>query len=542
MLLPTFDSYEEIHAKFKWSLPARYNCAADICDRHVSAGRGTALTFDRAEGVTHHSYAELQKAANGLANVLAELGLQRGDRVAIVAQPAFAVAVTHVACWKSGLVSCAMATLFACDALTYRFAASGAKAVVTDRDNLEKVSAAAREASGPKIILVIDGAAAGCLELWPLVEAAPKAFTNVDTRANEPAFINFTSGTTGQPKGVLAPHSAVPAQAAAMEFLYDFPEPGEVLWSPADWAWLAGQTCVLTTGLFLGMSVVARPRAGFDALDAFRLMSQHGVTRTLLVPTMMKLMRQVPVEQRVRYPLQLKSIATGGEPVGPALYDWCRSELGASLSEAYGQTECSTMLIHNTRMMGGPIGCLGKAAPGLVAGIVDDAGNELPAGAIGQIAVRTPHPIVFLEYWNNPDATAAKFAEGWMLTGDLGYRDEDGYFWFKGRADDVITSSGYRIGPGEVEDVLLRHPAVAMAAVIGVPDPVRTEAVAAFVVLADGVMPSESLAEEIRAFVREHLARHEVPRTVRFVDALPTTTTGKIMRKTVREQVLAGEM
>lgn len=542
-MLGKYDTYEEIRRAFSWRLPERYNCAEDICDRHAAAGRGTALLFETEAGVLRHSYAELKSQSERLANALSALGLRRGDRVAIVAQPAFAVALAHIACWKSGLVSCAMATLFAADALAYRFRTSGARVVLTDGDNLDKVLKAASAAPELVHVILADGSHDECLSLPAILAQAAPDFENLATSPRDPAFINFTSGTTGPPKGVLAPHSAIPGQAVAMQFLYDFPEPGDVLWSPADWAWLAGQTCVMTTGLFLGMTVVARPRAGFDAADAFRLLSAHGVTHTLLVPTMMKLMRQVPPEEQVRHPLALKTIATGGEPCGPELYRWCRDSLGAPLNEAYGQTECSTMLIHNTRLMSGPIGCLGKAAPGLTAGIVDERGRELPDGQLGQIAVRAPHPILFLEYWEQPEATASKFVGDWMLTGDLGHRDADGFFWFKGRADDVITSSGYRIGPGEVEDVMLQHPAVAMVAVVGLPDPVRTESVAAFVVPTPWAGPDAvseaALAEELRDFVRNRLARHEVPRVIRFVDRLPTTTTGKIMRKTVREQAIA---
>ncbi|MCO5072277.1 MAG: AMP-binding protein [Rhizobiaceae bacterium] len=540
MILPKKDTYEEVQASFSWQVPTHYNAAFDVCDRHVERNN-PALIFDTDQGMQSHSFAELQSAACRFANLLTSLGLTKGDVVAIVAQPAFAVAITHVGAWKAGIVTSPLATLFAAEALIYRFETGRARIVVTDAENEERVRAAAARCSSIEHVLVFDRNMQFGGSFWSALANMDDRFENVDTRADDPASLNFTSGTTGQPKGVLAPHSHVLGQGAAMEFLCDFPEPGDVMWSPADWAWLAGQMCTLAAGLFMGMTVVARPRAGFDAADAYRILAQYGITHTLLIPTMLKLMRQVPIEEQRRGEMNVRVVTTGGEPCGAELYRWVRETFDAPLNETFGQTECATMICNNQSRMSAPFGCLGKPTPGMVAAIVGPDGRELAAGEIGEIAARMPHPIIFQQYLGNPEATAAKKVGDWMLTGDLGRRDADGYFWYVGRADDVITSSGYRIGPSEVEDALLAHPAVAIAAVIGLPDPERTELVSAYIKLSTDYVESDELKEELKDFVRDHLARHEIPRRIEFVGSLPITSTGKVMRKALREQVLAAK-
>ena len=273
----------------------------------------------------------------------------------------------------------------------------------------------------------------------------------------------------------------------------------------------------------------------FDPEQAFAMMGRHRVRTALLTPTMLRVMRQIPDPVK-RYGIDLRAIISGGELVGRDLHEWANGTLGAPVNEMFGQTECNLVLGSSGRIMPIKPGALGRAIPGHVAGIVDDDGRPLPSGEIGNLAFRSPDPVMMLEYWQNPEATRNKYADGWLITGDLSHCDEDGYFWFHGRADDVITSAGYRIGPSEIEDALARHPAVVMAAVVGVPDPVRTESIKAFVILKEGMVPNEALAENVRDFVREHLARHEVPRDIEFVSALPMTTTGKILRRELRDR------
>lgn len=545
MLVPNGHDYDTIRRDFTWRVPEFYNATTDIVDRHV--GRDNpALIVDFDAGPISYSFRRLHADANRMASFLRNQGLVPGDIVAVIAQPCYPVPVVHLGAWKAGMVVCPISTLFSADAICYRLKGSGAKIVFVDKENEAQVASAVELAANGVNMLVFDRSAEDD-QFRTLLAAQPEHSENHQTRASDPCSLNFTSGTTGLPKGVLAPHSHILGQAAGMEYLYDFPQPGEIMWSTSDWSWIAGQMCTLMAGLFLGMTVVARPRAGFDAEDAYRVMAQHKVTHALLIPTMLKMMRQVDPSLRRTGELSLKVIATGSEPCGAELYRWVNETFGTPLNETFGQTECATMICNNERVTAPRHGSLGRPTPGLDVTILDPDGNELGPGEVGEIASRRPHPIIFHSYYNDPDATARKFIGNWMRTGDLGWKDQDGYFWYRSRDDDIITSSGYRIGPGEVEDALLGHPAVAMAAVIGLPDPIRTEVVSAFVVLTEASQDgandtgrAEALREDIRDHVRRTLARHEVPRRIEFVPTLPRTTTGKLMRKELKRQVMEG--
>jgi acetyl-CoA synthetase len=531
--LPT---YEQLHATFRWNIPARYNIAADVCDRHAADPSKVALIGEGADGETWRmTFREIQRKANQLANLLVSLGLVTGDRVMLLLGQNPWTAIAHVACWKAGFVSVPVSTLFAADAVAYRLNHVGVRVVITDVGNLEKLTQARKSAPETEYVYVIDGRGPEAQSLAASLEGARDTFTNVDTAADDPAFLNFTSGTTGNPKAALQAHRSMLGHLPGAEFGLDFfPQPNDVMWSPADWAWLAGLMDVLMPAWYHGVPVLTFRAPRFDPEQAFAMIGRHHVRTTLLVPTMLRLMRQVP-DPIERFGAKLRVIYSGGESVGKELVEWGAEVLRIPINEVFGQTECNLVLGSNASVMPIKPGSIGRAVPGHIAAIVDDAGQKQAPGVTGNIAFRSPDPVMMLEYWRNPDATRDKYGNGWLITGDLGVCDEDGYFWFQGRADDVITSGGYRIGPSEIEDALVRHHAVVMAAVIGVPDRVRTESIKAFVVLKEGFRSSPELVDEIRNFVREHLARHEVPRDVEFVDALPMTTTGKILRRILRD-------
>jgi acetyl-CoA synthetase len=531
--LPT---YEQLYASFRWNIPARYNIAADVCDRHAADASKIALIGEGVDGKTWRmTFREIQRKANQLANLLVSIGLQKADRVMLLLGQNPWTAIAHVACWKAGFVSVPVSTLFAADSVAYRLNHVGARVVITDHANLPTAVQALTLAVEPVRLYLIDGHAPEAETLTASLELARDAFTNVDTAADDPAFLNFTSGTTGNPKGALQAHRSMLGHLPGAEFGLDFfPQPTDVMWSPADWAWLAGLMDVLMPAWYHGVPVLTFRAPRFDPEQAFAMIGRHRVRTTLLVPTMLRLMRQVP-DPVGRFGAKLRAIYSGGESVGKELLEWGAEVLRIPINEVFGQTECNLVLGSNASVMPIKPGSIGRAVPGHVAAIVDDAGQEQPSGTTGNIAFRSPNPVMMLEYWRNPEATRDKYADGWLITGDLGMCDDDGYFWFQGRADDVITSGGYRIGPSEIEDAVTRHPAVVMAAAIGVPDPVRTESIKAFVVLKEGFRGSPELVDEIRSFVREHLAKHEVPRDVEFVDALPMTTTGKILRRELRD-------
>jgi acetyl-CoA synthetase len=534
--MPDRLNYEQLYASFRWNIPARYNIAADVCDRHAGDPGKIALIGEDSDGKTWKmTFREVQRKANQLANLLVSLGLVKGDRVMLLLGQNAWTAIGHVACWKAGLVSVPTSILFAADAVAYRLNAVGVRVVITDLAHLPSVEKARLVAPAMKHVFLIDGAASNAPSIAKAIEPARDSFENVDTAADDPAFLNFTSGTTGNPKGALQAHRSMLGHMPGAEMGFDsFPQPGDCMWSPADWAWLAGLMDVLMPAWFHGVPVLTFRAPRFDPEQAYAMMGRHRVRTTLLTPTMLRVMRQIPDPVR-RYGLDLRTIISGGESVGKELHEWSTGALGVPINEMFGQTECNLVLASNGNMMPVKPGSLGRAVPGHIAGIVNDAGQPLPAGTIGNLAFRSPDPVMMLEYWQNPEATRNKYADGWLITGDLAQCDEEGYFWFHGRADDVITSAGYRIGPSEIEDALARHPAVVMAAAVGVPDPVRTESIKAFIILKEGISPSPALVEDVRDFVREHLARHEVPRDIEFVATLPMTTTGKILRRELRD-------
>jgi len=535
--MPPSPSYEQIYAAFRWNIPERYNIAADVCDRHANDPGKVALIGVDGDGRTWEmSFRDVQRRANQLANLLTSLGLTRGDRVMLLLGQNAWTAIGHVACWKAGLISVPASTLFAADAIAYRLNTAGVRVVITDLANLPAVETARALAPSTEHVFLVDGAGPNAASLARTLEAARDTFANVDTAADDPAFLNFTSGTTGNPKGALQAHRSMLGHLPGIELGLDsFPQPGDCMWSPADWAWLAGLMDVLMPAWFHGVPVLTFRAPRFDPEQAFAMMGRHRVRTALLTPTMLRLMRQIP-NPVGQYGIDLRAIISGGESVGKELHEWANAALGAPINEMFGQTECNLVLGSNGSIMPVKPGSLGRAVPGHTAAIVDEDGRPLPVGTTGNLAFRSPDPVMMLEYWNNPEATRGKYVDGWLITGDTASCDEDGYFWFHGRTDDVITSAGYRIGPSEIEDALARHPAVVMAAAIGVPDPVRTESIKAFVILKDGTLPSASLVEEIRHSVRDHLAKHEVPRDIEFVAALPMTTTGKILRRELRDR------
>jgi acetyl-CoA synthetase len=534
--MPSRLNYDQLYSSFRWKIPARYNIATDVCDRHAGDPGKVALIGEDSDGKAWNmTFREVQRKANQLANLLQSLGLVKGDRVMLLLGQNAWTAIGHVACWKAGLVSVPTSILFAADAVAYRLNAVGVRVVITDLDHLPSVEKARLVAPAMKHVFLVDGAAPNAPSIATAIEPARDHFENVDTAADDPAFLNFTSGTTGNPKGALQAHRSMLGHMPGAEMGFDsFPQAGDCMWSPADWAWLAGLMDVLMPAWFHGVPVLTFRAPRFDPEQAFSMMGRHRVRTTLLTPTMLRVMRQIPDPVK-RYGLDLRTIISGGESVGKELHEWAAGALGVPINEMFGQTECNLVLASNGNMMPVKPGSMGRAVPGHIAGIVDDAGQPLAAGTIGNLAFRGPDPVMMLEYWQNPEATRNKYADGWLITGDLAQCDEDGYFWFHGRADDVITSAGYRIGPSEIEDALARHPAVVMAAAVGVPDPVRTESIKAFVILKEGISPSPLLVEEVRNFVREHLARHEVPRDIEFVATLPMTTTGKILRRELRD-------
>jgi acetyl-CoA synthetase len=532
-MLKRAPDYETLRRDFHWDIPRRYNMGVDCCDRHADgSGRLALVMEDEAGTVRRYSFDDIRALSNRFANVLIADGLQAGDRLAILLPQAVETGVAHIAAWKAALISLPLFILFGQDALEFRLADSGASALVTDRAGALKIAELRERLPNLRHIYVVDGAPAGTADFHGALGRAPDNFTPRDTGPDDPAVIIYTSGTTGNPKGALHGHRILLGHLPVVELSHDFfPQPGDLIWTPADWAWIGGLFDVLMPAWHHGVPVLAHRARKFDPQAALALMARHGVRNTFLPPTALKLIRQ----SGLSHPgLALRSVASGGETLGASLLEWAEQTLGCVPNEFYGQTECNVVACNDARLFPIRPGSLGRAGPGHDVQVVDESGRPLPAGEVGAIAVRRGDPVMFLRYWNNPAATEAKFAGDFLLTGDLGRQDAEGYIWFVGRADNLITSAGYRIGPSEIEDCLSKHPAVAMAAVVGVPDPLRTELVKAWIVPRPGFPPTEALAREIQEFVKTRLAAHEYPRLVAFVEEMPMTTTGKIIHRELR--------
>ena len=537
-MLQPGDSYDAVYGDFRWDIPARYNIGVDICDKWAGRGDRLALIHETAQGaVETYSFDRLKSLSDRFAGALRRLGVGRGDRVAILLAQGPETAVVHIAAYKLGAVVMPLFTLFGPDALEHRLADSGAKAIVGDAENLAKVTPLLDRLPALEILISTDGGdGAAAHDYGDLIERAPEHLVAVDTAAEDPAMIVYTSGTTGPPKGALHAHRVLLGHLPGIQTHHEnFPQAGDLCWTPADWAWIGGLLNVVFPAWHFGVPVLAHRMAKFDAARAFELIARHRVRNCFLPPTALKLMRQV--ENPV--PVSLRSVGSGGESLGAELLAWGEDALGLTINEFYGQTEANLIVSNRAGLMPVKAGSMGRPVPGHVVAVVDEDGAALGPGEVGQVAVRRPDPVMFLNYWNDAPATAAKFIGDWCLTGDLAHIDTDGYFWFVGRNDDVITSAGYRIGPAEIEDCLMKHPAVAMAAAVGVPDEMRTEIVKAFILLASGFDGSDALARDIQAHVKSQLSAHEYPRAVEFVAELPLTATGKIMRRILRDREAA---
>jgi acetyl-CoA synthetase len=477
----------------------------------------------------------LRETSNRLANALQASGVARGDRVAILLPQGPEVAAIHMAIYKAAAVALPLAILFGTDALAYRLRDSGARLVFTNAPGAAKL-ATIRDAVPDLAVVTVDGPQGATLDYHAMLARAAPDFSAVPTAPDDPALMVYTSGTTGPPKGALHAHRVLIGHLPGIEMPHDlFPQPGDRIWTPADWAWAGGLLNCLLPGLRYGVPVVAHRFDRFDPEEAFAVMAAGGVRNAFIPPTALRMLRSVPAP-RGWHAVNLRSLASGGEMLGAEIYEWGRSTLGLTINEFYGQTECNLVVGSCAAIGVTRPGAIGRPIPGHTVRVIRADGSLCHPGELGQIAIRRPDPVMFLGYWGKPDATRDKFLGDWMTTGDQGIVDGDGYIAFVGRDDDVITSSGYRIGPGEIEDCLIRHPAVALAAAVGKPDALRTEIVKAFIVLKPGVAASDALAAEIQAFVRERLSAHAYPREVAFIEDMPLTTTGKVIRRLLRQR------
>ncbi len=529
-------TYQELYSGFEWRLPDQFNIAYAVCDRHT--GQDLSALFEDFENSSRRwTFDELSVASRRLANALAALGLRKGDVAAIILPQSAATLIAHLAIYRIGAIALPLFSLFGSEAIIHRLQDSSASVLITNDEGVDKISTLQGDLPALRHIISTGAHRPQPILGWDeLMSSASENHTIAQTKPSDPALLQYTSGTTGKPKGVLHAHHVLLGILPGVELSHNFlPQAGDIMWTPADWAWGAGLLATLLPSLYHKVPVVARRFSKFDPELAADLMVRQQVRNAFLPPTALRMMRQSMSSASLSR-LKLRSITSGGERLGDEMLAWGQERLGVHINEIFGQTEANLVVFNSPSLMSCPVGSMGRAVPGHQVSIVDTDGTPLPPGNRGIIAVRAPDPVMFLGYFKQPEATNGKFRNGWLLTGDVGDSDAEGNLFFRGRDDDIISSAGYRIGPDEVENCILQHPAVSMVAVVGVPDDLRGEIVKAFVVPAADAEAGPNLERAIQAFVKQRLSPHEYPREIEFRSSLPLTITGKVMRRSLREE------
>ncbi|MCC6178641.1 MAG: AMP-binding protein [Chloroflexi bacterium] len=525
-------TYETLRSEFSWSLPRSWNIGVACSDQQPASS--LALIEVSEDGARRdYTFGDLTELSNRLANALRGRGVMRGDRVAVMLSQRVELGLAHLALYKIGAIVLPLSGLFGPNAIRHRLESGDASMLITEPQHLESVSTAVDQ--GDLEIVLVEPGPVEHVEFWDLLRSGSDAAPDGPSDPSDPALLIYTSGTTGPSKGALHAHRALLGHLPGFDLSHDFfPKDGDLFWTPADWAWIGGLMDALLPSWYHGKPIVAAARGSrFDPEWAVDLMSSLGVRNVFLPPTALKLLRRQAVDASA---VDLRSVMSGGEPLDAEILAWGRENLGITINEMYGQTEANYVVGNCASAWEVRPGSMGRPYPGHDVSVLDAEGLPLPVGEVGELAVRASDPVLFLRYWEDPDATKKKFtaSRDWLLTGDLAYRDSDGYLWFKSRSDDVINSAGYRIGPAEVESCLLEHPAIAMAAAIGVPDEVRGQVVKAYVVLTDDADGTDGLMDDLKKTVRTRLAAYVYPREIEVVPELPLTPTGKVLRSELR--------
>ncbi len=565
------DAYETVHRQFVWQVPTGFNMAEVCCSRWARSPQhqhGVAIVEHQTGGQApvNWTFLQLQQAANRLSTRLVAAGVKRGDRVAIVMPQRFETAVAYMAVLQMGAVAMPLSMLFGPDALGFRLDDSGAAVALCDEASMPVLASLKPACRGLKTILNVP---------HEVMQGRGKRMSSDDfrplkTSADDPAILIYTSGTTGNPKGALIPHRALignltgfvcsqnwfgfdPAESPLKGSRKSLPTGSQaIFWSPADWAWTGGLMDALLPSLYFGRPIVAY-KGRFSPDLAFEILHVHGITHSFLFPTALKAMMKAQAHPKSHYTLKLQALMSAGEAVGDAVFAYCRDELGVVVNEMFGQTEINYVVGNCQVFWPSKPGSMGRGYPGHQVAVIDAEGRICKPGEAGEVAVNRydrhgqPDPVFFLSYWKNPAATEAKYTGHWCRTGDVAVQDEDGYLWYQGRTDDMFKAAGYRIGPGEIENCLVKHPAVVNAAVVPKPDADRGALVKAYVVLSPDYLAQRALAthaanfekdliEDLQRHVRGLLAPYEYPKEIEFIDQLPMTTTGKVQRRFLRIQ------
>lgn len=534
--LASFEGYEEAQEGYEFDIPDTFNLASDVVNRHADR-RGQVAMVQRItvdNGVDEertYTFWQLERWASRLAGALDSRGVDRGDRVALVANRSDRVMAVHLAAWRLGAVTVPLSVLYGPDGLRYRLTDAVPTALFAQSDRFEAVVEATEDIEDLELFVgtdadppPVDGMASVSMD--SLTDDRPDPAPPVETAPSDPAFILYTSGTTGRPKGVVQGHQTLIGWLPGFQMCFELPwhEADPFLYATPPLAWIGGINLVLGAWHYGFPVLVHDTDAGFDPVHVFENIDRYGPTRAVLVPGMLNAMQGVDATAYDTTSLQV--VMSGSEPVSESLYEYVLETLGANLNEMYGQTEALHIVSSCSQWHDADPGSLGYPVPGHEVEIVDEAGERKPGGEVGIIALREPDPAMFSELWNDLEGTEAKFIGDWMNTDDLGYRDEGGQFWFKSRADNLIITQGYRVGPAEVEDTIIELPEVADVGVVGV-EQEDGQVIKAFVEVESGHAADAELRERIQEYVKERLAKYQYPREIEFIEAIPKTVTGK---------------
>ena len=543
-MLPKSLNYDHLYNTFNLKIPSKFNIASATIDKFANTNRIALKNLKYNGEFENLSFRFIQKKSNQLANALDNLNLNKNDRVGIILGQCPETLISHISCFKSGKISIPLFNLFGIDALKFRLIDSSASAVICDKHGLEKLMKIKHDLPSLKHIICTDKKESDndILFFDGLLNRSKDEYKNVNTNSEDPALIIYTSGTTGDPKGALLPHRTllghIPGVEMPHEFLSSDLSNNDCFWTPADWAWIGGLFDVLLPSLYFGIPVISFRSSKFDPEFTFDLMEKFEVKNTFLPPTSLKMMKSFNL-YKSRDKLHLRTVGSGGEALGEELLNWGKEILNVGINEFYGQTECNLTVSNNGLIMKQKLGSIGRPVPGHKVKLMKDDGTFISkSDDEGEIVVQSNSPSIFSGYWNNDKETQKKIIDGWLHTGDYATVDDEGYFYFKGRKDDLINSSGYRIGPTEIENTILSLQEVEMVAVVGVPDKLRGEIIKAVIVPREKSLlknKNENLKDKIKEHVKQNLAAHEYPRLIEFVKELPLTTTGKIKRNLIRK-------
>ncbi|WP_247747326.1 acyl-CoA synthetase [Alkalihalobacillus sp. BA299] len=531
-------SWEKVVKTFDWNVNEKFNMANECCDRWAEDPNRIAILWeDELGNKDTWTYRRMKEESNRMANALVSLGVNKGDRVAGLLGKDMELIITVLATWKIGAVYVPLFTAFGPEAIKYRLNDAGCKILVTNEEQEQKFAGL----EIPSQIILTDGLSSNGLSFWDFIQTFSPEYTIEPTDVMDPCVIQYTSGSTGMPKGALWAHKLLISSYPYVKYAIGVEEE-DTFFGGADLGWAFGLVNCTFVPLSFGTTILVY-KGPFKVKKTYQLLEEYKVTNFAYAPTAYRMMMAAGSELVKQHTFKVKKFSSAGEPLNAEVVRFFKENFGRAIYDHYGATETG-MIVNNfnvTDMVVKP-GSMGLPTPGYNITLLDENGNSVNSGEVGQIVIdTTAFPYFFLGYWNDPKKTAEKIRGKWFWSGDLALQDEDGYFWFQGRSDDIISSAGYRIGPFEVESSLIEHPAVSEAAVVGKPDESKGEIVKAYVVLSSTYQSSDELAQELSAFVKAKLSKHQYPREVEFVDSLPKTQSGKIQRFLLRKSMQVSE-